>query len=86
MRWQRYFERWPFDDAHRYHRPAALVSVAVEGGGEERMTRIAAHRAEYLRDGVVEVPALPAGFAGGQYSEADLTTMQALGVLDKVRR
>ncbi len=27
-----YYKRNPFDDLHRYHRPAALVSVAMGGG------------------------------------------------------
>lgn len=31
--WAAFFRRWPFDDYHRFHRPAALVSVSM-GGGE----------------------------------------------------
>lgn len=32
-RWGAFYRRYPFDDLHRYHRPAALVSAAL-GGGE----------------------------------------------------
>ena len=32
VRWMQYYKRNPFDDLHRYHRPAALVSVAMGGG------------------------------------------------------
>lgn len=86
MRWQRYFERWPFDDLHRFHRPAALLSVVVEGGSAERMTAMVDRRVEFLRGGIAEQPALPADMIGGQYSEADLRTLQTLGVLEQVRR
>lgn len=30
--WQEFYVRYPFDDFHRFHRPAALVSVALAGG------------------------------------------------------
>jgi len=32
--WMQFFSLYPFDDLHRYHRPAALVSVSMSGGGE----------------------------------------------------
>ena len=32
IRWMQYYKCNPFDDLHRYHRPAALVSVAMGGG------------------------------------------------------
>lgn len=31
--WGEFYRLYPFDDMHRYHRPAALVSVSM-GGGE----------------------------------------------------
>lgn len=31
--WVAFYRAWPFDDLHRYHRPAALVSTRL-GGGE----------------------------------------------------
>lgn len=30
--WIEYFKRYPFDDLHRHHRPAALVARAMSGG------------------------------------------------------
>ena len=32
QRWGAFYEENPFDDLHRYHRPAALVSVSLGGG------------------------------------------------------
>lgn len=31
-RWIEYYKTQPFDDYHRFHRPAALVSVSMGGG------------------------------------------------------
>lgn len=31
-RWADYYRAHPFDDFHRFHRPAALVSVSMAGG------------------------------------------------------
>jgi hypothetical protein len=33
LRWGRFYIRYPFDDLHRYHRPAAMVACSL-GGGE----------------------------------------------------
>ena len=30
--WREYYRRYPFDDLHRYHRPAALVARSMGGG------------------------------------------------------
>lgn len=30
--WIEFYKLFPFDDRHRYHRPAALVSVSLGGG------------------------------------------------------
>ena len=32
QRWAEYYVSHPFDDLHRYHRPAAMVSGALGGG------------------------------------------------------
>jgi hypothetical protein len=29
--WMAYYRLWPFDDYHRFHRPAALVSASLSG-------------------------------------------------------
>lgn len=31
-RWQDFYMQNPFDDLHRYHRPAALISCSMAGG------------------------------------------------------
>ncbi|MDD3757705.1 MAG: hypothetical protein PHN76_06030 [Advenella sp.] len=31
-RWQEFYLQQPFDDLHRYHRPAALMAVKMGGG------------------------------------------------------
>jgi hypothetical protein len=30
--WMAYYRDYPFDDAHRYYRPAALISQSMDGG------------------------------------------------------
>ena len=35
--WGEFYERWPFDDKHRYYRPAALVAGAFGGNSESAM-------------------------------------------------
>lgn len=34
-RWCEFYKAHPFDDRHRYHRPAALVATAFAGGGND---------------------------------------------------
>ena len=29
--WIQFYIRWPFDDLHRFHRPAALVATSMGG-------------------------------------------------------
>lgn len=33
MEWTEFYRSWPFDDLHRYHRPAALISASFGGAG-----------------------------------------------------
>jgi hypothetical protein len=30
--WVAYYKDFPFDDSHRYHRPAALIAQSMAGG------------------------------------------------------
>ena len=30
--WQDFYVQAPFDDLHRYHRPASLIAVSMSGG------------------------------------------------------
>lgn len=40
--WVEFYRNHPFDDLHRYHRPAALVSVSIAGGDvKERLEWLA---------------------------------------------
>lgn len=32
VQWREFYRRYPFDDFHRFHRPAALVAGAFGGG------------------------------------------------------
>lgn len=47
LAWADYYRRWPFDDFHRFHRPAALIASALCGGGPEVMEA----RLEWLQPG-----------------------------------
>jgi hypothetical protein len=62
--WIDFYALYPFDDLHRIHRPAAMVSASL-GGGEIQK------RLDWLQ------PSRATG--AGRYSEADMKTMRALG-------
>jgi hypothetical protein len=65
--WTAFYRRFPFDDRHRYHRPAALVSVATRTGDVNQAIQSAL---DYL-----EPEPLPEGM-----TLADYNTMRAFGV------
>lgn len=62
--WQEYYAEAPFDDHHRFHRPAALVSLSMSGG-------TAKDKFDFL---------VPPWTGGAGYSQADLNTFAAFGV------
>lgn len=69
--WREYHRLFPFDDLHRYHRPAALISQAASGGGTT----------EQLHQRLAWLSPEPATeIAEGTYTSADLATLTALGV------
>lgn len=39
MSWREFYKLFPFDDYHRFHRPAALVATRVGGGGVDSALR-----------------------------------------------
>ena len=42
QRWIEFYRAHPFDDLHRYHRPAALISTSMAGGDiQERLQWLA---------------------------------------------
>lgn len=65
--WAEFFKRWPFDDLHRHHRPAALVAASF-GGGDVRA------RLDWLQPPHAEVNET------GK-SEADMNTLKAFGIM-----
>lgn len=70
LSWQQYFEEAPFDDHHRYHRPALLVAQSMAGGDiKPKLEFLVPPKADGLSE---QVP--------GGLSQADLRTIAALGV------
>lgn len=69
--WAEFYEAHPFDDLHRYHRPAALIASTVGTTGRKF-------------DAALDMlaPDLPAALEpveGFAYSAADLQTFRAFG-------
>lgn len=62
----------PFDDLHRYHRPAALIAKSMSGGDMEQML-------EWLHPMYSESNDI-------EYSEEDLQTFKALGMKKPPKR
>ena len=66
QRWFAFYQVQPFDDMHRYHRPAALISRSMSGGEIAPML-------EWLQpDYSVN--------KNSEYSEEDLQTFKAFGL------
>ena len=40
IRWQAFYALFPFDDLHRYHRPAVLVASAMSGDTDTMRDRL----------------------------------------------
>lgn len=71
--WREFYVLYPFDDLHRFHRPAALVSASMVSGDTAQAFR---ERVKFLQP---DPP--PPEVLSGRYSEADLRTMRAFGVI-----
>lgn len=69
--WRQFYVLYPFDDLHRYHRPAALVAASMTSG--DVMPAFNA-RLKFLQPD----PPSPEELSG-QFSESDLRTIRALG-------
>jgi hypothetical protein len=74
-RWREFYVAHPFDDLHRFHRPAALVSAALGGGDIEK-------RLAWLAPDVAQ----GGGAGGAGWTEADINTFKALGMTKPPRR
>jgi len=66
-RWFDFYQLYPFDDLHRYHRPAALISRSMSGADIGELI-------EWLQPRELH-EAVESG-----YSEADLNTFKAFGM------
>ena len=69
--WKRFYALRPFDDKHRYHRPAAVVAHSMGGGGDIGRT------IDMLVNESKTMKAL-AQALDGEFSDADKETMKAL--------
>lgn len=64
LAWVAFYEQQPFDDFHRFYRPAAMTAAALGGAS-------IADRLDWLQP----PPPIP-----GDYSGADLSVLKALGL------
>ena len=69
--WKEFYRLRPFDDLHRYHRPAAVVAHSMGGGGEIGKT------IDLLVNESKTIAELEQAMEG-EFSEADKATMRAL--------
>lgn len=63
LTWLEFYKLHPFDDMHRFFRPAALIAQSMSGGDMQL-------KLDYL-----EPP------AAGNFSQADINTFRAFGVV-----
>jgi hypothetical protein len=61
--WREFYDKYPFDDFHRFHRPAAMVATVV------RNDRKLQERLDYLQP----------DRSNDGLTDADMTTLQTLG-------
>lgn len=67
LAWVQFYELQPFDDFHRFHRPAALVAQSLGGGSTEE-------KLAWLQPKPVAFEAEDA-----HRTEADMNTLRAFG-------
>lgn len=65
MSWREYYRLFPFDDLHRFHRPAALVASASGGDIKGSLRWLSPDPADAVLDG---------------WEQSDLNTFAAFGV------
>ncbi|NYT25398.1 hypothetical protein H0A73_17495 [Alcaligenaceae bacterium] len=69
--WKKFYQLRPFDDVHRYHRPAAVIAHSMGGGGDIGRTIDMLINA---RETIAELEKA----LDGEFSEADKATIKAL--------
>lgn len=68
--WVDFYRQYPFDDLHRFHRPAALVSSSMGGRLQERLDWLAPQPIDPLLE---------------SFDDAARRTITALGVLPTMK-
>ncbi|AVF41559.1 hypothetical protein AL486_19080 [Pandoraea apista] len=68
QRWAEFYRAWPFDDYHRFHRPAALIAGAMSSGEDPEDTM--RKRLEWLQPSDSEKP---------KHTQADIDLFRAAG-------
>jgi len=66
IRWTDFYRKHPFDDFHRYHRPAALVATSMNGADIKSLLDWLQPRYDLPNE--------------SGYSDEDLATFKALGM------
>jgi hypothetical protein len=69
--WVEFYKLYPFDDFHRYHRPAALASIA--GATGDRVSETLQKRLDWLQPDP----------RNADLSDADMATLRAFGFTSK---
>lgn len=64
--WRDFYKLWPFDDFHRFHRPAALIASSLGGGDIVKQMA-------WLQPDVQAVD-------DSQMTDADRNTLSAFGI------
>jgi hypothetical protein len=68
QRWADFYQQWPFDDYHRFYRPAALVASAMSSGDDPEATM--RNRLEWLQ---------PSSEVKPKHTQADIDLFRAAG-------
>ena len=69
-----YYKLFPFDDMHRYHRPAALIAASASNLDRESFAGGVKARIDWLQ------PEPASEGREGTYTQADLNTFAAFGI------
>lgn len=83
-RWVEFYNREPFDDYSRHHRPAAMVAHMAGGGGLESLLRWMSQRHSTEADSAETSDDQPVNASG--YTAADIATMRGLGMKPPPRK
>lgn len=69
--WRQFYRLRPFDDLHRFHRPATVIAHSLAGGDgiERTLNTLIGEQGQITEVG---------GIAAGEFSETDKATIKAL--------